>query len=106
MVREVKTVARLGRTVANSPSLLLLTFGVTMLSATILYMVMEDADFINSLYWSLVTGTTLGYGDFSAHARRQDPHRRADQLHGVRNDPDNYGKRGVLPHRQWRRLYR
>ncbi len=67
MMEHVRAVVRAGRAVANSPSLLLLTFGITMLSATLLYMIMESEDFINSLYWSLVTGTTLGYGDFSPH---------------------------------------
>jgi voltage-gated potassium channel len=67
MMGHVRAVVGVGRTVANSPSLLLLTFGITMLSSTILYMIMESEDFINALYWSLVTGTTLGYGDFSPH---------------------------------------
>lgn len=56
------------RRIANSPQLLVMVFVVTMLSASLLYMVAEDTGFLNAVYWSIVTATTLGYGDFSPHS--------------------------------------
>jgi len=58
----------LGRKIANSPQLLLTVFVVTMLTASVLYMISESTSFLDAVYWSLVTATTLGYGDFSPHS--------------------------------------
>lgn len=58
----------IGRRIANSPQLLLMVFLVTMLAASVLYMISEGTSFLDSVYWSLVTATTLGYGDFSPHS--------------------------------------
>jgi len=58
----------IGRKIANSPELLLVLFVATMSAASVLYMISEGTSFLDSVYWSLVTATTLGYGDFSPHS--------------------------------------
>ena len=59
---------KLAHRIANSPWLLLLTFCVTMLLAATAYSIAESTDLPNSLYWALVTATSLGYGDISPHS--------------------------------------
>lgn len=58
----------IGRRVANSPGLLLMVFLTTIFGSSVLYMISEGTGFFDSVYWSLVTATTLGYGDFSPHS--------------------------------------
>ena len=53
--------------VANSPGLLFATFLVLIGMASVLYGLFEGAGLFDSLYWSVVTTTTLGYGDFAPH---------------------------------------
>jgi voltage-gated potassium channel len=53
--------------VANSPGRLLIAFVVLIVSASLVYGIVEDGGFLNAIYWSIITATTLGYGDFSPH---------------------------------------
>ncbi len=54
--------------VANSPGLLFAIFVLFMSVASVLYGIFEDSPFLDSLYWAVVTATTLGYGDFAPHS--------------------------------------
>jgi voltage-gated potassium channel len=63
----MKRVIRVCRQIANSPGLLLVLFAATISTSSVLYMISEQTSFLNAIYWSLVTATTLGYGDFSPH---------------------------------------
>ena len=54
--------------VAHSPGRLLVSFGLTLGAASVVYALTESANLLDSLSWSNVTATTLGYGDFSPHS--------------------------------------
>ena len=56
-------VRRILSNIINSNRNLAITFGVIIFSAAILYSISEKTPFLDALWWSIVTATTVGYGD-------------------------------------------
>lgn len=62
--RVVGLLGRPLRALVNAPYLLLLTILVVWVAASLTYAALEDKGPIEGLWWGIVTGSTVGYGDF------------------------------------------
>ncbi|WP_210503265.1 potassium channel family protein [Nocardioides xinjiangensis] len=64
LARRLGFITRPVRTLVNAPHLLVLVVLGTWVACSFVYALLEDKGPIESLWWGIVTGSTVGYGDF------------------------------------------
>lgn len=64
LARRIGYVARPVRGLVNAPHLLVLAVLGIWVACSLTYAVLEDKGPVESLWWGIVTGSTVGYGDF------------------------------------------
>ena len=64
VARRLGVVTRPVRTLVNAPHLLVLAILGIWVACSLTYAVLEDKGPIEGLWWGIVTGSTVGYGDF------------------------------------------
>ena len=64
IARRLRVVTRPVRTLVNAPHLLVLAVLVIWVACSLVYALLEDKGPIEGLWWGIVTGSTVGYGDF------------------------------------------
>ncbi len=51
--------------ISSNPIYLFTSYVVSLFISTVVFSVLENQTVLNSLYWSVITSLTIGYGDFS-----------------------------------------
>jgi voltage-gated potassium channel len=64
IARRLRVVTRPARTLVNAPHLLVLVIVGIWVACSFTYAVLEDKGPIDGLWWGIVTGSTVGYGDY------------------------------------------
>ena len=64
IARRLRVLTRPIRTLVNAPHLLVLAVVAIWVACSLTYAVLEDTGPIEGLWWGIVTGSTVGYGDF------------------------------------------
>ncbi|MET1037617.1 MAG: potassium channel family protein [Aeromicrobium sp.] len=64
IARRIGFVARPVRGLVNAPHLLVLVVLAIWVACSLTYAVLEDKGPVEGLWWGIVTGSTVGYGDF------------------------------------------
>jgi hypothetical protein len=64
VARRLRFVTRPVRTLVNAPHLLVIAVVLIWVACSLVYALLEDRGPIEGLWWGIVTGSTVGYGDY------------------------------------------